>query len=66
MRRISLRREKQLLNSECVCVLLFFPGGGVPHLTRRGGSEVCVVISGQHQGQVYLCDTANLGPSAHS
>lgn len=24
MRRISLRREKQLLNSECVCVLLFF------------------------------------------
>lgn len=47
-------------------MLLFLPGGGVPHLTRRGGSEVCVVISGQHQGQVYLCDTANLGSSAHS
>lgn len=49
-----------------VCVLFFFPGGGVPNLTWRGGSEVCVVISGQHQGQVYLCDTANLGSSAHS
>lgn len=48
-----------------MCVFVFLPGGGVPHLTRRGGSEVCVVISGQHQGQVYLCDTANLGSSAH-
>lgn len=54
-----------IFNSECLCAF-FSPGGGVPNLTRRGGSEVCVVISGQHQGQVYLCDTANLGSSAHS
>lgn len=35
-------------------------------VTRRDGPEVCVVISGQRQGQVYLCDTADLGSSAHS
>lgn len=27
---------------------------------------MCVVISGQRQGQVYLCNSANLGPSAHN
>lgn len=46
----------------CSC---FSTGGGVPHLARRDGSEVRVVISCQRQGQIYLCDTANLGPSAH-
>lgn len=61
--------KKTTIKSKCVCLLFFFcflTGGGLPHLTRRGGSEVCVVVSGQHQGQVYLCDTANLGSSAHS
>lgn len=51
---------------ECLNVCVFPAGGGVSNFARRGGSEVCVVISGQHQGQVYLCDTANLGSSAHS
>lgn len=37
----------------------------MPQLTGRGCSEMCVVISSQHQGQVYLCDTANLESSAH-
>lgn len=36
----------------------------MPHLTWRHGPEVCVVVSCQRQGQVYLCDAANLGPSA--
>lgn len=37
----------------------------MPNLTGRGGAEVCVVVSRQRQGQVYLCDTTNLGSSAH-
>lgn len=48
------------------CLLWCFAGGGVPRLTRRDDSEVCVVICSQRQGQVYLCDTANLGSSARS
>lgn len=51
-----------------MCVLCFFflipPGGGVSHVTRRGGPEVRVVIGGQRQGQVYLCDSTNLESSA--
>lgn len=46
------------------CGGFFVAGGGVPHLTWRDGSEVRVVVSRQHQGQIYLRDTANLGPSA--
>lgn len=66
MRYIFLWYEKQLDQRKRVCVLVCFAGGGVPNLAWRGGAEVCVVISCQRQGQVYLCDTANLGPSAHS
>lgn len=47
-----------------MCVLFGFAGGGVPQLTWRHGPEVCVVVSRQRQGQVYLCDAADLGPSA--
>lgn len=36
----------------------------MPHVTGRGGPEVRVVVSGQRQGQVYLCDATNLGSSA--
>lgn len=36
----------------------------MPHLTWRHGPEVRVVVSRQRQGQVYLCDAADLGPSA--
>lgn len=38
----------------------------MPHSSGGGRPEVCVVFSGQRQGQIYLCDTANVGPSAHS
>lgn len=47
-------------------IYFFLAGRGLPNHTRRGGAEVCVVLSSQRQGQVYLCDTANLGSSAHS
>lgn len=60
-------RNNRLTVYVCVCVFPYFsPGGGVSDVTRRDGPEVCVVISGQRQGQVYLCDTADLESSAHS
>lgn len=65
MRCIFLWYENQLDQSKRVCSCVF-AGGGVPHLAWGGGAEMCVVISCQRQGQVYLCDTADLGPSAHS
>lgn len=63
MRCSPLLYEKQLVYIECVPALIF-AGRSVPHVAGGDGSEVCVVISGQHQGQVYLCDAANLGSSA--
>lgn len=34
------------------------------HLARRGDPEVRLVIGGQRQGQVYLCDAADPGSRA--